>query len=70
MNDKLQQIIDSSVISPCEEKVTISKDCFEWFIEQARKIQEIESYIANIYGYSRDPKRVEVADELLDILKS
>jgi hypothetical protein len=48
MNDKLQQIIDSSVISPCEEKVTISKEGFDWLIKQAEKVEQLQQEIKRL----------------------
>jgi septal ring factor EnvC (AmiA/AmiB activator) len=47
MNDKerLQQIIDSSVISPCEEKVTISKEGFDWLVERAEKVEQLQKQL-------------------------
>lgn len=63
MNDKLQQIIDSSVISPCEEKVTISKEGFEWLI---KKVENAQFCLAVIKGAMDDYSEQieELEDEL------
>jgi hypothetical protein len=65
MNDKerLQQIIDSSVISPCEEKVTISKEDFEWLI---KLIEDAKFYLAISKGTMDDYSEQieELEDEL------